>query len=244
MITFKTQDSSFELPTRWGEITFNQFFALQKSDGSFLDLISILTGIYKSVWENSDDIMIREKLTPYLEFLNTEFDVQNYLLPDYFVFKDVRYKVVNDIATCTAGQKWHLEDLIKDGKTEVDLLPHALAIYFQPQITKSDYDAKKVEELLPDMMNLKLEEGWGVASFFLTNFASYLNEKVKALHTNQHLKKSEQELTDFVNSETFQRYSLFRRLLIKLLMKLYSRTMRRFTPLSFTSMKLVDIKKP
>lgn len=245
MIVFKTNDSNFELPTRWGELTFEQFYKLQNSDGSFLSLIEILTGIDKKVWQNSDDLMIKEKLLPYLEWMSGEFDLQNYIIPDYLIFSGKKYPCPKDINKCTAGQKWHLEDALQnrpEGMSDIQLLPIALAVYFQPLINESEYDSDKVDALVPEMNKLKLEDGWGIASFFLLNFVKSWNEKQKVFDMNLHRKRLEQELTDLKSSESFQRFSVFRRFFIKLLSKLYSRITPRFTPPSFISMNLVYTK--
>lgn len=241
MIPLIIEGKSIDLPVRYGELTFKQFYDIRKCDGKISTIVSILTGIPRETLLLINDLDLEDKLSPYLEFLQQDFDVQHYFVPDYFDFDGVKYPKPKELRMQSIGQKWHLEDAVReaDGK-DVDIYPIALAIYLQPTITGTPYDESKVNELLPKVMEMKLEQGWPLASFFLTNYEKYLNSKRKRSHTRQQAKSYVQVLTDLRNSETFQRYSLWRRLSIKLLIWLFSKITTRYTPPYFMNQKVAS----
>lgn len=247
MIDFKSGDLNFSLPLKYGDLTFSQFFKLRKSNGSISEVISILSGIEKEILGQCNDLDLAEKLEPYLDFLKGDFDCQHYFVPDTILVDGVRYPKPKDLNLQTVGQKWHLEDeyrkISAEGGNDIDLFPLALAIYLQPTITGKSYNSELVDSLLPKMMEVRLEEGFPLASFFLTNYERSLKLKAKHLHTHHQMKKYVQELTDLQSSETFQQFSPLRRFLIKLLKKLSQRIMRRYTLPFFMNRKATNLEK-
>lgn len=246
MIPFKSGEFTFELPSKWADLTLKQFYALRDSDGKAITAASILSGIPVSEFAKSDDVFILEKIYPFLTFLDDKFDLENYFIPDFITIDGVKYPKPKELGVNTAGQKWHLEDayreIVEKDKSEVDIYPLALAIYMQPIVTGKQYDADLVDELVPKIMDCKLIEAWPLASFFLTSYAKQLNLKERTLVMSQHQKNYEQALIGLQNSETFQQYSLWRKLWVKALTKLFKRIGTRYTQHYYTSMKLADTK--
>jgi hypothetical protein len=247
MIPFKSGNLEFELPSKYGDLTFEQFYKIKDSDGKPSSIVSILSGIDKAILDRCSDLDLDQKLYPYLEFLKEPFDLHTYFVPDFIEVDGITYPKPKDLGLQTIGQKWHLEDLYKEvsekGGTDVDLFPQALAIYLQPTITGTVYDSDKVEELIPKMMKVKLIEGWPLASFFLTNCEKQLQRNQKTFDMNLQRMSYEQELRNLQSSERFRQFSLFRRFLIKLLRRLFSLTITRSTLPSYMNIPQQNIKK-
>lgn len=233
MIPFKCSGFEFELPARWSELTLNQFYKLKESDGSCLSVISILSNVPVQAWQGCPDIDIREKIDPYLQFLEDSFDLENYFVPDFITVSGKRYPKPSGIGVNCAGQKWHLEDVWKEadknGKSDVDCYAQALAIYMQPVVSGKPYDADLVEKLIPEILECKLEEAWPLASFFLDSYVKSLSKKERLFRISQSQKRYEQELKDSKSSETSPQFSVLRKFLIKILRMLSSRITIQFT---------------
>lgn len=247
MIPFKTDTLAFELPSKYGDLTFDQFFKIKNCDGKVGTIISILSGVSKETLEKCDDLDLDAKLGPYLQFLQEPFDLHNYFVPDFIEVNGITYPKPKDLGLQSVGQKWHLEDLYREitekGGNDVDIFPSALAIYLQPTITQKPYDVEEVEKLIPHMMNVKLMEGWPMASFFLTNCERQLKEKQKAFDMNQVKMRYVQELKSLQSSERFRQFSIWRRFLIRLLKMLFSLTITRSTLPSYMNTPVASTKK-
>lgn len=221
MIPFNCSGFSFDMPGKWADITLRQFYSIRDSDGNWLTISSILSGIPREAWEQSPDVDIREKIEPYLSFLQSEFDLHNYFVSDYITIEGRQYKIPKDIRLQTAGQKWHIEDVWKEadknGKTDVDCFAEIVAIYMQPTVTGGTYDADKVDQLIPKILDCHLEEVWPLASFFLDSYVKSLNSRERLLAISLSQKRYERGLTDLESSETLQHFSAWRRFLIKVL---------------------------
>lgn len=246
MIHFTSNSFEFSLPSCYGDLTFNQFFKLKElKSNKIIDVLPILSGLDKSIWEQFQDIDIDEKIAPCLEFLKGEFDCHLYLIPDYITISGKQYQKPKALGLNTFGQKLALQSSIaeaeKEEKNSVDIYPYALALYMQPIVTGKPYDSDEVDKLLPEIMECKLSEAWPLCSFFLLSFEQSLTEKAKSYHTLQQRTRLEQELKILRSSVTFQQFSLCRKLSIKLLMMFYSRIMPRYTPPFLMKQKQVAI---
>jgi hypothetical protein len=234
MVHFKSNGFEFSLPSCYGDLTLSQFFKLKElQSNKLIDILPILSGLDKYTWEQFADIDIDEKIAPCLEFLNGEFDCHLYFVPDYINISGKQYPKPKSVGLNTFGQKLALQSATaeaeKEGKNSVDVYPYALALYMQPIVTGKPYDSDEVDKLLPDIMECKLSEAWPLCSFFLLSFEQSLSEKAKSFHTLQQRKRLEQELKNLKSSATFQQFSLWRKLSIKLLTMFYSRIMPRYT---------------
>lgn len=232
MIHFKLAGQEFKMPSHYGEMTFAQFFAVRDCDEDFLKLIEALSGIPRKKLEQISDLDFDVKIMPFLSFLKEKFDINTNILPDYIEFENKQYPRPKGIGINTYGQKLALQDEIlrieKEGKSETDLYPFALALYLQPAITGTPYDHEKVMQLVPKMFHVKLQDGWPIASFFLSKYIQLINRKRKDFLILLHQKRAAQVLKDSVNSESFQQLSLWRKLLVKALMRFYSLTGTRY----------------
>jgi hypothetical protein len=224
MIPFKLGTHSFELPTDYGELTFKQFYAIRKSNGDILDLFSILSGLPRETWEQVKDLDIDAKLGPYLSWMEQPFNPGAFILPDKLRINGEYYDRPRDIQLKTFGQKLALQNEVtrigKEGGTDVDLCAYSLALYFQPIYFKGPYKADQVDELLPFVMECKLEEGYPIATFFLNNYLKYSQRKKRRFLTRLHQTKYEQELMSSKSSERLEQFTPWRRVLIRLTNKL------------------------
>lgn len=246
MINFKLGKYEAQLPMRWGELTFKQFYALRKEE-DFLSILSILSGLDKSLWEKCDDLDLDQKIAPYMEWMKLPFDCQEYLVPDKIEIAGKLYPKPKGIGLSTFGQKLELESAVTkaeaEGKQEFDVYAYIIALYMQPVIDGPEYNQEKVDKLHEDALNVKLEQGWPLASFFLQNYVVYKKRREGNFLTLLSRKKLERELTALVDSENFRLYSPLRRFTIKLLTKLSKWSIRLYYLRSSIKLSKVDIKK-
>lgn len=246
MIEFKVGKHSAKLPMRWGELTFKQFYELRK-DGDFLHLISTLSGLDRKVWEKCDDLDLDQKLIPYLDWMKTKFDGNEYLLPDQIEIAGKLYPRPKGIGLGTFGQKMELENAVSkaeaEGKQEFDVYAYLIALYMQPIIDGPEYDQEKVDKLVPAAMEVKIEQGWPLASFFLQNYIVYKKRREGNFLTLLSRKRLEQELKGLRDSENFRLYSPLRRFTIKLLTKLSRWSTLLYSLRSSIRLSKADIKR-
>lgn len=222
MIPFTlSKDISFELPQDYGELTLSQFFAIRKNpNGDILDLLSILSGLPKEVWEQARDFNIDAKIAPYLIWMQEPFNPESFILKETLKINDYIIPRPEDIRTQAFGQKIALEKeyykINKEGGNEIDLIPYALALYFQPIYYGNKYDSDQVNQLLPLIMNCKIQEAYPIGAFFLNSYAKLLNSKERAFHTFLQMKKYEQALIDSKSLKSSGQYTLYQRVSISL----------------------------
>jgi hypothetical protein len=223
MVPFNLGSYKFDLPQDYGELTLKQFYAIRKSNGDLLDLFSILSGLDRSIWEEAKDLDIDAKLSPYLEWMNEKFNPDLYIKPVKLRVNGEYYDVPKDIKLKTFGQKLALQNEVervgKDGGTDVDVFPFALSLYFQPTYFNNKYDAAQVDELLPLIMECKIEEAYPIASFFLNNYLKSLQSRKRNFLMILHRKKLERALAGSESSKSLEQYTPFQRVLIRITKK-------------------------
>lgn len=234
MVPIKIGGISYNLPASYGELTCNQFAKLSKIEdqNNMIELLSILLSVDKEILEQCDMVDIDLVVLPFLSYLNEPM-VANYIIPDKIEIKGVWYPKPKGIGVNTYGQKNHLQREVakyeKAGLSDVDLYPFAVALYMQPIVSNSPYNADKVDDLIGDIKNCRINEVWPIASFFLMNYLRSTRKKQLDYLTSQAAKKSEQGLINSIGSESFQRYSVFRRFLIKLLRRSFWKSTISYT---------------
>lgn len=225
MIEFKIGKHSAQLPTRWGELTFDQFYRLRKSNDDLLEVLSILSGIDIKIWQQTSDLDLDYKIKPYIDWMLEPFDLSAYLVPDKIEIAGGLYPRPKGIGLQSFGQKIALEKFVSkveaEGGYEHDTYAYIIALYMQPTITGVDYDDEKVDKIYNDALNVKLEQGWPLASFFLQNYEKYKLRRKENFITLLAKKRLQQELKGLEDSPNFRLYSPLRKLTIKLL-KMFS----------------------
>lgn len=217
MYKAKLNGSEFFIPASWEEVTLKQFFDLRDKSKDFLDTISILTNTDKSFWEDSTDLDVIEALTigehSPLYYISTPPErLDQFIRPDKIMICGKLCTLPKGLGFGTLAQKMAFEKLISDNKTDVDCIPMALAIYFQPQIDDARFSSERCEALIPEIMNTPIKEAFPVASFFFMKYVKYCKTKRKHLEESHALKRSGLELTDLKNSGILVRFGLWRRM--------------------------------
>jgi hypothetical protein len=225
MFPFKLGSYEFYLPQDYGELTLKQFFELRNSPGDLLSVLSILSGIEKEKWELCKDLDLEYKLARCLEFLYQPFEPKKYILPDSMEINGKYYDRPKGLGVETWGQKLALEQeyirIQKEDKSEFDMYPFALALYFQPVYTGEKYKSELVDKILPDIMNCRLEEAFPIAAFFLSNYSKFRRKKRSDYLIPLARKKHVRALTDSRSSDRLERFTLWRRVLIRILKKFF-----------------------
>lgn len=222
MVHYTLGDKQFSMPASYGELTYNQLKTLTRlpDPDNFLSVLTVLTRITKEEWDQCPDLDVDNKLAPFMQYLNEAFDPV-FILPSKIEIKGVWYDLPGGIGVNTFGQKIALQRAIarieKEGIEEIDIYPYVVALYMQPTVTKLEYNEDKVEALIPDIMECKLNELFPIAGFFLKNCEKSLTKKRNDSVTLRPVKKSGRESINLKSSESYQRYGLLRGALIKVL---------------------------
>jgi len=247
MIPYTIDTHNFWIPTSYNELTLKQFLAIRnlKEDNS-ISILSILSGLDRSVWEQCTDLSIGEKLLPYIEYFKTPFNVESYL-PDYLSIDGKSYKRPKAVDSVSFGQveriKEELSSLSKVNAKDFESFGILIAIMMQPIIDNSKYNYERVNEILPLVMDCKLEEAWPLGSFFLMISQRLLKKKQDVYNASLVQKSEKQGLKDSQSLESGQQFSVWRKPLIAL-QKMFSRWItRRYLLLDTTGLKNKGTKK-
>jgi hypothetical protein len=247
MIPFTLGQHKFELPQDYGEITLKQFFDLRASGGTLIEVLGIMSGLGKEVWEQCKDIDLDYKIAPYLEFLYEPFQDTKYILADRLQINGEYYDRPKTLGIETLGQKLAFQQeydrIVLEGKSEFDIYPYALALYFQPAYTNDKFNLDKVEKILPDIMNCRIEEAFPIAAFFLSNYAKYRKRKKPDYLIPLHQKKYEQALIVSKSSDRLEQFTPYRRVWVKITRKFYSWSMMLFTKRSGMKVNKTSFKR-
>jgi hypothetical protein len=227
MIPFTlSKDISFELPQDYGELTIKQFLLIKNNPGGdFIDLLSILSGLSREVWEQCKDFNIDVKIAPFIEWVNEPFNPDGYTLPDNLIINGKEIDRPKDIRYQTYGQKLALQkeflEVQKKGGNDVDIIPFALALYFQPAYYDCKHDMDKVDELLPLVMECKIQLAYPIGYFFLNSYARLLVSKERSFLMFLQKKKYEQVLIDSHNLKSSAQSTLYQKASASLTMMFY-----------------------
>lgn len=213
MIKAKLSGTEFFIPSSWEEITLGQFFDLRDKSKDALDTISIITNTQRDFWEDSTDMDVLDVLiSGPLSFIKTPpIGLDQFIRPDKIEIDRKLYSLPKGVGMGTLGQKFAFETLVKEKQTDVDCIPMALAIYFQPLIDNAKFSSDRCLELMPVILSIKIKEAFPVASFFFMKYLKYLKESQKRLEENQSLRKSGLELKDLGGSDIFVRLGPWRK---------------------------------
>lgn len=236
MIPFILGDKNFQLPSRHGELTLQQFLELRAvKEIDTLTLVSILTKLDRKDVLKISDVDLDYKLLPLLSFLNEPCDY-NFPLPLYVEIEGCKY-IVPDIAKCSFGQKLCLEKAYNNiAKKNGDLFEayvEVLAIYFQPLIQNKEFHEgyMEVEKFI---LELPVEIANPIASFFLSSWKNYLSKKEKNSDAIIPPTKSERVFTILKSLGLLQPFTALRNRLIKHLNTFSRWTITRSLQLSTT----------
>lgn len=182
---FKEEVISFSVPQSYNELTLRQLIALNKWDKKdIVAMISILCNVDYDVLFNSRCADIDQQIFPLLSWANQTHDFKHLILPKQITIGEKKYDVPNDISVKTLGQKISLQLYLarayEEGLSNVECIPFALAIYFQPEVTGEKFDEDKAKQLIPIMEQCKMMEAYPVGDFFLRQFIKSLTRKTSA----------------------------------------------------------------
>lgn len=213
MITFKIQGAKYQLPTAWGDVTYQQYVALLSLPDSLLHQINLFTGIGLNILFNAE-LRNLEKISMALSFINLSPKFEEG--PTKMVGK---YVLPKDCTIESLGQFEDLRGLCRklpitpEGKLDLstvdkqikfaDLSLEACAIYAQ-KIRDSKYDSDKVGEVKEELRNENCIEIIRSGSFFLSKpMRTSVNTKVRFQMILQRLRRLLLDLPGYQKSLDF-----------------------------------------
>lgn len=152
------------VPTKYEELTLRQLLALQSVGSDPMKMFCALTGLEISTADNSK--VDEEVVYTIIAFLQDEPNWKELKHPKHLVIEGKPYKVPS-IVKETLGQAIMLSQLINNSDSMVDVIPEALAIYFQPSIDKSKFDRERLPEIKKMILDSYAIESYATAHFFL-----------------------------------------------------------------------------
>lgn len=237
-----------EVPTWFGELTFRQFNALRAdSNISFADTIAILTKIDRKLLGQNRDIDFDYKVYPVFEWYFIEqFDLNGLPVPDKIFIDNKEVPRPKGIGFGTYGQKLDLDYITnkanKEGRDDIDVFPDILSVYLYPGYSGQEYTTEGSEEFKDKVLDIQLQEGWPLASFFLQNLQEYGKRRQGNFLTILHRKKYLQELITYRNTDRFRQFSRLRKGLINLMILLLRFSIAKYLPSWLMRVKQQGIK--
>jgi hypothetical protein len=193
MIQFKVNGKKVKVPTRYEELSFNEYYEILKSPREVVQKISMFTGIDCETLKKSTIIGLDEVLIA-LSFLNKPPEMPG------FTDKVGKYNIPNssgkfDIQFESLAQFEDLRAIIKKVKADdllsiFDAYPKMVAIYLQ-KIRDGEYDNSKAMQMVEEIKTFPALEVMTLGGFFFIKLLNLLSGTVpSSLPTNQNPKKS------------------------------------------------------
>lgn len=200
MIQFKINGKKVPMPSKWEELTFNQYLQILNIPDDLLKLVSILSGLnYENIKEST--VLGLESVIQAISFLNTPPQIEGYTprvgpysLP---ATKDGKFDIQFESLAQFEDMRGIMKVLpFKDNKYDITALTKAyarfVAIYLQ-KIRDSKYDPEKAKAMVSEVEEMPALEVICAGSFFFLKLMSLSSGTQKASHpTNQTPKKSKQ----------------------------------------------------
>ncbi|MVM29290.1 hypothetical protein GO755_04540 [Spirosoma sp. HMF4905] len=187
MLTVKTPQVSFTVPTSWEEITLGQFLHLRQQSLSVADQteesrpiplsIGMLLDILASDPKALQTIEAAEEaqLMQHLAYLGQAPDFLSLPVPETIA----GVKPPQELGLCTLFQKWTVDEFVNelaDEELSVNYMTMAVAIlsiYLYPLLMKTRLtDRSQLAEITAQIEALPVTEALPLAHFFLTNYRS------------------------------------------------------------------------
>lgn len=214
MITFKINKEKYQLPTSWGDVTYQQYVALLTLPDSLLHQINLFTKIGLDILFTAE-LRNLEAISMALSFINLspKFEegptrmVGKYVLP-----KDCTIESLGQFEDLRGLLNRRPQDLTTTDNQVLfaELTLEACAIYVQ-KIKDGKYDANKVGEVKDSLRNESCIEVIQSGSFFLFKpLNTSMNTQLRFQRVAQRLKRLLQDLPGYQKSLDFLQHSLKR----------------------------------
>lgn len=158
LIPYKIDGKTFNCPTTWENINFNQY--LQLKDWNKKDVIKLISIMLKADYQfiaNCKTLDIDLNILPRLKFIDMPLHDKNLPPVNSIKFDNIEYKIPTNIKLCSFGQKCDAVNSVADAQEKYKDADYALAnvvaIYLQPVIDKAAYDEKRIAELTEHIAN-------------------------------------------------------------------------------------------
>lgn len=198
MIHFKINGKKVPMPSKWEDLSLNQYLQILNIPDDFLKVVSILSGVNYEII-NQCTVVGLESVIEAISFLNTPPDVPGYTpkvgpytLPGT---KDGKFDIQFESLAQFEDMRGIMKTLpFKDNKYDITALTHAyarfVAIYLQ-KIRDGKYDPEKAKAMVPEVEKMPALEVICAGSFFFLKLRSLSSGTQKTSPpTNQTPKKS------------------------------------------------------
>jgi hypothetical protein len=148
---------------RWDELRLRHLIGLETIDTSSLtDVFSVLSGIPIMIVDNSRGI--EEAIYDVVKFIyENPPNWKSLKAPKHFIIAGKPYKVPNP-SKCLTGQNLMLDRLME--KPLLEIVPEALAIYFQPLID-GKFDRARIPAVMEMILDTTAIDAFATVNFFL-----------------------------------------------------------------------------
>lgn len=204
MIPFKIGGVKYNFPTRWEDVTYQQYFEMIRAT-SLTDQVHIFTRIPRETL-NGASITNLEKINIALAFMaiTPKFERTNLVGP-YFVPKDIRIESLGqfeDLRGLLAKMPKKL-DTLESTEQLAELYLQACAIYCQ-KVRDGKYDTVKAKAMTEEIKQYSCAEVLGTGAFFMYKPLN-LSKSITTTFLNalQRLRKWSQDLPGYQKTLDF-----------------------------------------
>lgn len=202
----KKKKADAYLPTKWEDITLSQFIEISNGVGTQFRMLEILTGIDRIIWGKVVTKDIDQKLAPVLSFLSQPKKMNKLKLPIWLdVGNEFNYRVPSDLDLETFGQRALLQEkmvdtVIRQKKNVIEIMPYALALYFQPLMDGEDFNEQRANELVEQMGAINCIDAYPIANFFLKKYSVFAKNTTRTSLANRIARSWRRAWTSLVSS--------------------------------------------
>lgn len=186
MVTIKINQTEYDIPTDWKEITLRQYIELATyiDDVSHIRLLSIFTGIDFDILANFPCDEFKIEVMPEMNFLQEEIDVLLLQRKKQVKIGEHLFDVILDPSNERLGQKLFMQQIVDTAIT--NNLPHhtlvapVIANYYAPYIhPQKKWEEKHIKEFEQLVLNMPMVDAYPEANFFLRGYIRYSTKKVE-----------------------------------------------------------------
>lgn len=175
MIEVIINDFSYDVPTKWDEVTLEQWVALVKAGDAIthVDLLAIFTGLDKDVLANLPCDAVKLDLIPEMDLLSDHLDLAKLVRPAVIRLGGKELAPVPDPGRERYGQKVYLHQTITEavarGAEMWELIAPTIACYYAPALhPEGKWDDRHVKQVEALVYSMKITEAYPEAAFFLS----------------------------------------------------------------------------
>lgn len=184
MIKFKIEGKEYSIPTKWEEVTVEQYLKLLTCDKEDIVMfLSIVTGVDYDTMYRTRQTDVDEILLPLISFFHTPIDLSKQKMSGKILLQGKQHDIPKDLGFHSLGQKIEASNvMLAEFKKSGELtgcMVEVVAMYLQPIVTGKEYSSESAKELEAELLKCSIIDVYPVAAFFLKKLIASISVRKK-----------------------------------------------------------------